>query len=78
MQTNANKAVCANTREGHMIRLSLRLVMQPLDPPGLPRRLAGALTCSGTLYGSNSRSLREGKGYEKPLNASIAVWGLNL
>jgi len=25
MQTNANKAVCANTREGHMVRLSLRL-----------------------------------------------------
>jgi len=34
-----------------MIRLSLRLVMQPLDPPGLPRRLVDALTCSGTPYG---------------------------
>jgi len=26
---------------------------------------------------SNSRSLREGKGYEEPLHASIAVSGLN-
>jgi len=27
---------------------------------------------------SNSRSLREGKGYGEPLQASIAVSGLNL
>jgi hypothetical protein len=38
----------------------------------------GKLTHRWRKTDSNSRSLREGKGYEEPLHASIAVSGLKL
>jgi hypothetical protein len=43
-----------------------------------PARQDGSLTRRWRKLDSNSRSLREGKGYGEPLQASIAVSGLNL
>jgi len=51
---------------------------EPGSPPAHPTKIRFAADSRWRKTDSNSRSLREGKGYGQPLQASIAVSDLNL